>query len=118
MSQNRVSIIFLLVLGSANQTTNSYSMILTVSIVFLLVLGSVKVAMRNNKNRTESQSYSCWYWVLSIGCFTSYLDGGLSQSYSCWYWVLSLLNSLEFMEKWSQSYSCCDWGLWDKKIIV
>src|SRR5690625_3838562 len=40
-----------------------------------------------------SQSYSCWYWVLSPDDYTSAESGSMSQSYSCWYWVLSLFNS-------------------------
>src|SRR5690625_1913694 len=36
-----------------------------------------------------SQSYSCWYWVLSE--VINYIRESLieSQSSSCWYWVLS-----------------------------
>src|SRR5699024_5109037 len=45
----------------------------------------------------RSQSYSCWYWVLSD--FISFLEekNKRSQSYSCWYWVLSRINNLEQM---------------------
>src|SRR5690625_7807244 len=38
----------------------------------------------------SSQSYSCWYWVLSGYLKTINLTIKTSQSYSCWYWVLSI----------------------------
>src|SRR5690625_6708085 len=37
----------------------------------------------------RSQSYSCWYWVLSNQKYFKYEKFKKSQSYSCWYWVLS-----------------------------
>src|SRR5690625_5357576 len=37
-----------------------------------------------------SQSYSCWYWVLSKDQVSNELICSKSQSYSCWYWVLSI----------------------------
>src|SRR5690625_5386489 len=39
--------------------------------------------------RKGSQSYSCWYWVLSRYGKNNVLSCKESQSYSCWYWVLS-----------------------------
>src|SRR5690625_6361245 len=39
--------------------------------------------------RFLSQSYSCWYWVLSSLKERDAVSLSGSQSYSCWYWVLS-----------------------------
>src|SRR5690625_7240514 len=61
-----------------------------VSILFLLVLGSVKVLICKQAYVRASQSYSCWYWVLSGYLKTINLTIKTSQSYSCWYWVLSI----------------------------
>src|SRR5690625_4623032 len=44
---------------------------------------------RNRPNRNKSQSYSCWYSVLSQSTLAEKTEYGQSQSYSCWYWVLS-----------------------------
>src|SRR5690625_6725944 len=84
----------------------------------------------------RSQSYSCWYWVLSFFILGLWIYFYKSQSYSCWYWVLSYLQFqiqdeegkvsilfllvlgsvylISFNKKYykaSQSYSCWYWVL-------
>src|SRR5690625_1518787 len=63
---NWVSILFLLVLGSVISDKDRKRSVRDVSILFLLVLGSVISQMIRMKKLLKSQSYSCWYWVLSI----------------------------------------------------
>src|SRR5690625_6934502 len=61
----QVSILFLLVLGSVAKYSGRKDGVWTVSILFLLVLGSVLQNFKRRVYGRASQSYSCWYWVLS-----------------------------------------------------
>src|SRR5690625_5772235 len=85
-----VSILFLLVLGSVKRRKGGLKISLR-SLNPILAGTGFCLKFRDGEQPVElpSQSYSCWYWVLSEKICNFCCQRNRSQSYSCWYWVLS-----------------------------